>query len=60
MSDRFTMNLVNFLTSMPSAIYRDLYLYCTRHTIGSHVRILNSAHFDNLYVTGPKEFIMKE
>lgn len=60
MSDRFTMNLVNFLTSKPSATYRDLYLYCTRHTIGSHVRILNSAHFDNLYVTGPKEFIMKE
>ena len=59
MSDRFTMNTVNFLTSNPSATYRDLYLYCTRHTIGSHVRILNSSHFDNLYVTGPKEFIMK-
>ena len=60
MSDRFTQNVVNILSSKPSANYRDLFIYCTQHTIGSHVRIVNSAYFDNLYITGPKEFIIKE
>ena len=36
--------------------YRDLYLYCAQHTLGSHVHIVNSAHFGNLYTTGPSEF----
>ncbi len=36
--------------------YRDLYLYCAQHTLGSHVHIVNSAHFGNLYSTGPSEF----
>lgn len=58
MSDRFTQNVVNLLSSKPSSSYRDLFLYCTQHTMGSHVRIINSAFFDNLYVTGPGEFII--
>ena len=58
MSDRFTLNVVNFLSANPNANYRDLFVYCSQHTIGSHVRILNSEYFDNLYVTGPKEFIV--
>ena len=55
--DRFTRNLVTHLTDNPSTTYRDLYLYCAQHTLGSHVHIVNSAYFGNLYTTGPQEFI---
>ena len=54
--DRFSRNLVTHLTASPSTTYRDLYLYCAQHTLGSHVHIVNSAHFGNLYTTGPQEF----
>ena len=27
--------------------------------MGSHVKIVNAAKFDNLYVTGPQEFLIK-
>jgi len=54
--DRFTRNLVTHLTANPASTYRDLYLYCAQHTLGSHVHIVNSAHFGNLYTTGPQEF----
>ena len=60
MCDRFTRNVVNCLTADPTTSYRDLYLYCTRNTIGSHVKIVNAAHFGNLYATSPKEFITTE
>ncbi len=60
MCDRFTRNVVNCLTADPTTTYRDLYLYCTRNTIGSHVKIVNAAHFGNLYATSPKEFITTE
>lgn len=56
MCDRFTMNVVNCLTENPSSSYRDLFLYCTRNTIGSHVKIVNSANFENLYNNSPREF----
>jgi glycosylphosphatidylinositol transamidase (GPIT) subunit GPI8 len=54
--DRFSHNLVTYLKASPSTTYRDLYLYCAQHTLGSHVHIVNSAHFGNLYTTGPQEF----
>jgi glycosylphosphatidylinositol transamidase (GPIT) subunit GPI8 len=54
--DRFTRNLVTHLTYNPATTYRDLYLYCTQHTLGSHVHIVNSSSFGNLYTTGPQEF----
>ena len=57
--DRFSRNLVTHLTESPSTTYRDLYLYCAGHTLGSHVRIVNSGHFGNLYTTGPQEFLAK-
>ncbi len=57
--DRFSRNLVAHLTASPSTTYRDLYLYCAQRTLGSHVHILNSAHFGNLYTTGPQEFFTK-
>ena len=57
--DRFSRNLVAHLTASPQTTYRDLYLYCARHTLGSHVHIVNSAYFGNLYTTGPEEFFCR-
>ena len=54
--DRFSRNLVTHLTASPTTTYRDLYLFCAQRTLGSHVHIVNSAHFGNLYTTTPKEF----
>ena len=59
MSDRFTQNFVTAIAEDPSITYRDLYLYCAQHTLGSHARIVNAAHFGNLYHTGPAEFLKK-
>ena len=55
--DRFSHNLVTHLKASLSTTYRELYLYCAQHTLGSHVRIVNSANFGNLYTTGPREFL---
>ena len=58
--DRFSRNLVAHLTASPATTYRDLYLYCAQHTLGSHVHVVNSSHFGNLYTTGPQEFFEKK
>lgn len=58
MNDRFTKNVVEQLTANPAITYRNLYLYCAQHTLGSHTKIVNAAHFGNLYTTSPKEFIV--
>ena len=60
MSDRFTQNFVTAITENPDITYRDLYLYCAQHTLGSHARVVNAAHFGNLYHTGPAEFLKKQ
>jgi glycosylphosphatidylinositol transamidase (GPIT) subunit GPI8 len=57
MCDRFSSNFVNALTTDAAQTYRDLFLYCAQHTLGSHARIVNAAHFGNLYRTSPKEFV---
>ncbi len=57
MCDRFSQNFINGFTSNPEGNFRDLYLYCSQHTMGSHVKIVNAAKFDNLYITGPQEFL---
>jgi len=57
MSDCFSTNLIDYLSANPTTTYRDLYLYCTQHTLGSHVKVVNAANFGNLYMTGPQEFI---
>ena len=59
MCDRFSRNLVGHATANPNGTYRDLYLYCAQHTLGSHVGIYNYEHFGNLYTTGPKDFFTK-
>ena len=59
MCDRFSRNLVGHVSSMPDGTYRDLYLYCAQHTLGSHVGIYNNMNFGNLYATGPKDFFVK-
>lgn len=60
MCDRFSSNLIDYLTANPKTTYRDLFLYCAQHTLGSHAKIINAANFDNLYVTGPQEFVFKQ
>ena len=57
MCDRFTLNLVTCLTENADTSFRDLFLYCASHTLGSHARIVNADHYGNLYTTGPAEFI---
>ena len=59
MRDRFTHNLLTHIAANPMTTYRDLYLYCASHTLGSHVHVVNSAHFGNLYTAGPREFFFK-
>jgi len=58
MCDRFSQNFVNGFAA--DINYRDLYLYCSQHTLGSHVKVINAAHFDNLYKSTPAEFIVKQ
>lgn len=60
MSDRFSSNLANAVRETPSITYRDLYLYCAQHTLGSHACIVNAANFGNLYHSGPAEFVIKQ
>jgi glycosylphosphatidylinositol transamidase (GPIT) subunit GPI8 len=57
--DRFSHNIITHLSANPSTTYRDLFLYCAQRTLGSHVHIVNSANFGNLYTTGPQEFFEK-
>jgi glycosylphosphatidylinositol transamidase (GPIT) subunit GPI8 len=59
MCDRFSSNFVEAVANNPAQTYRDLFLYCAQHTLGSHARIVNAAHFGNLYHTSPKEFVVK-
>jgi len=59
MCDRFSRNLVGHASANPAGTYRDLYLYCAQHTLGSHVGIYNNVNFGNLYTTGPKDFFVK-
>ena len=59
MCDRFSRNLVGHATANPDGTYRDLYLYCAQHTLGSHVGIYNYTNFGNLYTTSPKDFFVK-
>ena len=59
MCDRFSRNLIGYATEYPNGTYRDLYLYCARNTLGSHVGIYNYTNFANLYVTSPKDFFVK-
>ena len=57
MCDRFTSNVVQAITAEPGITYRDLFLYCAQHTLGSHARIINASRFGNLYHSGPAEFV---
>ena len=60
MCDRFSRNLVGHASDNPDGTYRDLYLYCAQHTLGSHVGIYNYTNFGNLSTTGPKDFFVKK
>ncbi len=60
MCDRFSRNLVGHATTHPNGTYRDLYLYCAQHTLGSHVGIFNHNNFGNLYTSQTRDFFMNE
>lgn len=57
MCDRFSRNVILYLEDHPVATYRDLFLYCSVNTLGSHPKIIPGIAFGNLYVDSPKEFI---
>lgn len=57
MCDRFSLNLTEHLTRNPDSNFRDLFLYCAAHTLGSHAKIVGAATYGNLYLEGPGEFI---
>ena len=59
MCDRFSRNLVGHVSENPDGTYRDLYLYCAQHMLGSHVGIYNYTNFGNLSITSPKDFFVK-
>ena len=58
MCDRFSKNFVDCLTMNPHSNFRDLFLYCAQHTLGSHARIVGAGNFGNLYIEGPAEFFI--
>ncbi len=60
MCDRFSRNLVGHATNYPYGTYRDLYIYCAQHTLGSHVSIFNHNNFGNLYTLQTRDFFIKE
>lgn len=57
MCDRFSLNLTEYLTAYPATNFRDLFLYCAAHTLGSHAKIVGAATYGNLYLESPGEFI---
>lgn len=59
-SDRFTQNVVDYLSEQPQGTYKDLFLFCAQHTLGSHAKIVNAARFGNLGISTPKEFLLKQ
>jgi hypothetical protein len=54
-----TIYQISHASSNPNGTYRDLYLYCAQHTLGSHVGIYNYTNFGNLYTMSPKDFFVK-
>lgn len=57
MTNRFTKTLMEVVTAEPDIDFRRLYLELNKLTTGSHVCVLNSTNFDNLYKSNLQEFI---
>ena len=57
MQHRFSLNLTEYLTAHPEGNFRDLFLYCAAHTLGSHAKIGGAATYGNIYMESPGEFI---
>ena len=57
MCDRFSLNLTEYLSLNPDTSFRDLFLYCAAHTLGSHTKIIGAATYGNLYLESPGEFV---
>lgn len=56
LSDRFTNNIVKLMKDDTKQTYKDIYVYLTEHTLGSHVNVANASCFGNLYTNTPAEF----
>ncbi len=59
MCDRFTKNVVNYISENPTDNYNKLYNYTVENTLGSHTKIVNASYFGNLYKETPEEFFVK-
>lgn len=57
LSNRFTSVLHQTIDERIDISFRALYYQLFRQTIGSHVCVVNESCFDNLYLTGIREFI---
>ena len=57
MCDRFSLSLTEYLSANPDTNFRDLFLYCAAHTLGSHAKIVGAENYGNLYIESPGEFI---
>ena len=57
MCDRFSLNLAEYLAGNPKSTFRDLFLYCAAHTLGSHARIVGAGGYGNLNIESPREFV---
>lgn len=57
MTNRFTLTLQDCLTENPNISLRDLYYRLYINTIGSHVSIINSANYGNVYNNTVAEFL---
>ena len=57
-TNRFTEMLTSSIANDPNISFRNLYYYLSRETLGSHVMVLGSQYFDNLFSSTLSEFII--
>lgn len=60
LSDRFTNHLVSEIANRKDITFRELYRDLVNDSYGSHVTLFNYPQFDNLYISGPKEFFYNQ
>lgn len=58
LTNRFTRNFTENIIQDSSIPFSDLYTYLSKNTIGSHVCMFNASHYDNLYLSSPREFFV--
>ena len=56
-TNRFTKILTQTLENDPNITFRNLYYDLTRQTMGSHVMVMGTSYFDNLFTSSINEFL---